>query len=156
MSADLRALTELFARLGARDPEGWARSQLDEGINQLGRYLFLRQAWRLVVAESDHSWIDEILASDPKKPGGGAVSALERLLGEGAVREDLTEVVRVMQWKLLFSFCYLLEDPGDTDVDGFAWGLFQTEEDGEPTDPIIGLHESVLEMDPTGREMRPR
>ncbi len=37
-------LTELFARLGARDPEKWARSQIKEGIPQLARFLFLRQA----------------------------------------------------------------------------------------------------------------
>ena len=46
-----KELTLLFERLGANEPEDCARSQTEEGINQLGRYLFLRQAWRLVVNE---------------------------------------------------------------------------------------------------------
>jgi len=37
-------LTALFQKLGARHPEGWARSQIKEGIPQLARFLFLRQA----------------------------------------------------------------------------------------------------------------
>jgi hypothetical protein len=39
----------------------------------------------------------------------------------------------------------------------FAWGLFRVGETGDPIQPRIGgLHESVLETDPTGREKRPR
>jgi hypothetical protein len=41
---ELQELTELFARLGAPRPESWARSQLEEGIPQLARFVFLRQA----------------------------------------------------------------------------------------------------------------
>src|SRR5262249_25800627 len=48
-------LTELFRKLGADDPAGWARSQIREGIPQLARYLFLRQAWRQVLGPDDHS-----------------------------------------------------------------------------------------------------
>jgi hypothetical protein len=40
----IKELTVPSRRLGAPDPEGWARSQLTEGITQLHRYLFLRQA----------------------------------------------------------------------------------------------------------------
>ena len=39
-----RELTELFRKLGARDPSAWARSQTSEKIPQLARFLFLRQA----------------------------------------------------------------------------------------------------------------
>jgi hypothetical protein len=35
-------------------------------------------------------------------------------------------------------------------------GLFQTDDDGQPVVPITGLHESVLDTDPTDREMRPK
>src|SRR5262245_12222892 len=53
-----KELADLFRKVGASDPEGWARSQIEEGIPQLARYLFLRQAWRQVVSEDDASWID--------------------------------------------------------------------------------------------------
>jgi hypothetical protein len=149
-------LTDLFARLGARDPAGWAHSQINEGFPQLARFLFLRQAWKQIVAKGDTTWIGRELQVNVDEPGGAIGPALKRLLAQGSKEGDLTTVVRVMQWQLLFSFCYLLEDPGDVEVEvkDIAWSLFQTDEAGRPIAPIVGLHESVLETEPSGREMR--
>jgi hypothetical protein len=50
-SDDARALRRLAARfksLGVTDPESWARSELQEGIPQLGRAVFLRALWDAV------------------------------------------------------------------------------------------------------------
>ncbi len=65
--------------------------------------------------------------------------------------------MRVMQWWLLQRFCYLLDDPQilDEEVKDICWRLCQVDEDGQPINFIGGLHESVLETDPTGREMCP-
>ena len=155
-------LADLFSRLGARDPGSWASSQVHEGINQLHRFLFLRQAWSNVVPEADHGWMDAVMASaqaDPDAPYAGVGAALQRLLQAGAARDDLADLVRGMQAQLLFSLCYLLEDPSleEAEVAGVGWALVETDENFEPTGRTIGgLHESVLETDPTGREMRPR
>lgn len=158
---DLTTLTRLFDDLGAPDPEGWARSQIGEGIPQLARYLFLRQAWRSIVPEGDSRWIDATIdraKSHPGEPYAGAGLALARLRAKSATDEELTDLVRSMQAKLLFSFCYLLEDPGDVEdvVSDIAWALVQIDDKGTVLETIGGLHESVLETDPTGREMRPR
>ena len=158
----LKKLTELFSLVGAKKPESWARSQLEEGIPQLHRFLFLRQAWARVVAEDDREWIDSArhwAKQDPDGPGAGVGHSLERLLKAGASPDDLTELVRGMQWRLLFDLCYMLEDPAfvEDELDGFGWALVATDAHGEPTDEVIGgLHDSVLEMDPDGREMRPK
>jgi hypothetical protein len=63
-----------------------------------------------------------------------------------------------MQVELLFQFCYLLEDPGavEPEVADVQWALVQTDEAGNVLGQLTGLHESVLAMDPTGREMRPK
>jgi hypothetical protein len=84
--------------------------------------------------------------------------ALRKLRARGATDEELTDLVRGMQAELLFQFCYLLEDPGDVepDVADVSWSLVQTDNEGNVLGSITGLHESVLETDPTGREMRPR
>ena len=158
---EIARLTRLFTKLGARDPEGWARSQVDEGIPQLARFLFLQQAWKLVVDEDDEEWIaaaQSAAAAARGEPGGALGPALDRLLAQGASKKDLTTVVRVMQWRLLFSLCYLMEDPGlpDDEVGDIAWRLFQVDEEDQPIAPIGGLHESVLETEPSGREMRAR
>lgn len=159
--SELHELTELFRKLGAPEPENWASSQLREGINQLGRFLFLRQAWREVVPEDDQSWIQAEINHSDKEPGApcsGIGSALKNLLAAGADPQDITDVVRVMQYNLLFRLCYLLGDPGELEpeVQHMSWGLVQLDEQGEVVARIDCLHESLLGMDPTGREMRPR
>jgi len=154
-------LTLLFEKLGASEPEDWARSQAEEGVNQLGRYLFLRQAWREIVDENDHSWIEAELnwsTENRGAPCSGIGPALQRLIDRGANPQDITDVVRVMQYNLLFRLCYLLSDPGfdEPELENFYWALVQVDDSGEVIDSIDALHESVLETDPTGREMRPR
>jgi hypothetical protein len=151
-----RELTELFRRLGARTPTAWANSQVDEGIPQLARFLFLRQSWKLIVGDNDHSWISARMRDKATDPGGEIGASLSRLQALGASESDLTTVVRVMQWRLLFGFCQLLNDPGnlEDEVKNVAWQLYQIDEDDQPTVALASLHESVLETDPTGREMR--
>jgi hypothetical protein len=156
-----KELAALFRRLGAPDPDGWARSQIEEGIPQLARYLFLRQAWRNVVSEDDPGWITRAIdgaRARPNEPYAGVGHALSKLRTRGATDQELTDLVRGMQAELLFSFCYLLEDPGELepDVSHVAWALAQVDDAGNVLGGIGGLHESVLETDPTGREMRPR
>ena len=158
---DIEGLTALFDQLGARDSESWARSQVNEGIPQLARYLFLRQAWRNVVSEDDPTWIDREIASaqsSPDQPYAGAGHALARLRARGASDADVTDLARAMQASFLFSLCYLLEDPAieEPAASEVMWALVQTDFDGNVVGPISGLHESVLQTDPTGREMRPR
>ena len=159
---DLAELTAMFRTLGARNPEIWAHSQVEEGIGQLHRYLFLRQMWTEVVAEDDDRWIDAMIAlaeRNPTAPYAGVGHALRELRDGGASVRALTDLVRGMQAELLFRFCYLLDDPSfeEPELAGIGWRLVEADEDGQPTDtPICGLYESVFETDPTGREMRPR
>ena len=157
-----RELAELFRRLGAPSPERWAHSQFTEGFPQLARFLFLKQAWSKVVPEGSATWIDNAVRSSqarPNAPYAGLGTALARCRAAGASDEDLTEIARCVQAELLFRIGYLLEGPqAEPEADlHVAWGLFETDECGRPTNTRIGgLHESVLELDPTGREMRPK
>jgi hypothetical protein len=160
----LKRLTEVFRRLGAKDPEGWASSEIEEGLPQLATYVFLRQAWTNVADENDDSWIDRLVEQSNEKsnqPCAAIGPALKRLLAKGVDRRDIVDVVRGMQYELLFALCYQLDDPGivdflDDSMPQVEWGLFRLDDNGEPATQIAGLHESVLEFDPTGREMRPR
>jgi|SRR5579872_6202147 hypothetical protein len=154
---DEKALADLFARLGARNPDQWARSQVEEGVPQLARFLFLRQAWKFVISDRDSSWLDKQFLANTGGPGGAIAPALRRILACGVDREDLTTVVRVMQWRVLAGLCYLLDDPGDLedDIKDIAWRLFEVDENGRPVAVMGALQESVLATDPSGKEMRP-
>ncbi len=158
---ELKRLTNVFRELGAQYPEEWALSQLEEGIPQLARFLFLRQAWRCVVSEDDGTWIERAIAeaqSSPDAPYAGAGHALKALRNRGATNDEIGALVRAMQAELLFRIADLLDDPGEIEpiAGGVAWGLFEVDEDEQPVAPMDMLHESVLETDPTGREVRPR
>ena len=157
MEDEIKELSDLFRKLGANDPENWAHSQVAEGIPQLANYLFLREAWRQIVAAGDRTWIESYVRSfekDPKGPYGGVGWALKRLQAKGATADELSHLVRGMQAELLFGFCYLLEDPGELEeeVSGTHWTLFLLDDDGRPVSPMYGLHEAVLGTDPTGNE----
>jgi hypothetical protein len=160
--SDIEQLTEVFLRAGAPNPERWARSQIEEGIGQLHRFLFLRQAWHGVVSEGDRSWISkavEAAEAHSSAPFAGVGLALKRLRDTGASESDLVDLVRGMQAQLLFHICYLLDDPSidDRELSEVGWALVETDAEFAPTKKAIGgLHESVLGTDPTGREMRPR
>lgn len=98
-------LTALFRKLGAPDPEGWASSQIEEGIPQLQRFLWLREAWRLIVSDDDFGWIDAQIKHAEKRPNdpyAGVGIALQRCLAKGVEKETLNEIVRGMQAQLLF------------------------------------------------------
>lgn len=161
---ELQRLTEQFRAMGATDPASWARSQLYEGIPQFARLVFLQTAWRHVVTEDDTSWIDQTIQTAelrPRAPGAGAGPALKRLLAAGASPEDITEVVRVMQWDVLAGITYLLADPGiveypSEEIPRVNWAFVELDENDEPLHVIAGLYESVLDTEPSGREMRPK
>ena len=163
-------LRRAFQALGAEDVEDWVTSQLREGIPQLHRFLFLQKAWSSIPDERNHAWIDYVIAAAERRPDdpyAGAGHALRRLRALGAADEDLTELVRAQMAELLFSICYLMEDPGYMSderqrlpdllptLDRVNWGFFALDEDDRPIQPVGGLHESVLETDPTGREATP-
>ena len=74
-------LAALFKKVGARDPQGWASSQVNEGIPQLHRFLFLRQAWSHVLPEEAMGWVDYHIEQAEKHPGApfsGMGAALKR------------------------------------------------------------------------------
>lgn len=160
----IQQYTAYFRAFGAANPELWARSQVEEGIPQYDRYVFLHTAWRQIIADGDTTWIELSIAAaqrHPRGPGAGIGPALERLLAAGADRMDLAEVVRVMQWEVLAGLMYQLADSGVVEYPSptlprVDWALFAVDQEGRPLYPIDSLHESVLNTDPTDREMRPR
>ena len=157
---EMRALTQLFAELGAPAPERWARAQLEHGVPQLARFLFLRAAWRHVLADGDTAWIGstiDVAERQPDAPFAGIGAALARLRECGAHDADVAEVARGMQVAALFAWCRLLDGapPAEPEVADVQWALVQVSPDGEVVAPVRALHASLLDTDPTGREMRP-
>ena len=97
------SLRNTFARLGADDPEGWARSEIQENIAQLGRFVFLRGVWREI-----ERWRD----SD-------AVARLFEEASDEAI-ELARQVVARAALDVALGIVQLLDNEGDIDTAGFC------------------------------------
>ncbi|MFB7668527.1 hypothetical protein ACFC1R_32165 [Kitasatospora sp. NPDC056138] len=140
------------------NPDDWSAHALQS---------FLTAVWSMVVDEDSYtdgypSWIDSRGSRRGGVPADGGTDALQRVLACGVDPDDLTDVVREMQHDLLYGVCQLIDDPGllgiglDEDWSeptDFRWELVavRTEEPAGRS-PIHGLHSSLDELDPSGRD----
>jgi len=157
--SDLKSLTEVFRQAGAIDPEMWASSQIEEGINQLGRFSFLKTITSEWLKEDDFNWVDnqiEFNYSQPGDPCSQLPKALKEMLDKNINRETILDLIRVIQFNTLFHVCSTIDRSFEADTPITSWALFEVDDDDNPKETLIGLHESLLEFDPSGKEMRPR
>lgn len=156
---ELRSLTEVFRQAGAPEPESWARSQLAEGIPQLALFCFAKALWEGVVREDDAKWISQRIQwakSRPRDPCAASGPALQEMLNRGVSHQAINDLARVLQYETLFHACTIIDGERIEDVPIAGWVLHQVDDNGAPVAAINGLHEVLLSLDPTGREMRPR
>ncbi|KAA1257551.1 hypothetical protein LF1_00380 [Rubripirellula obstinata] len=158
---DAKKLAAIFRQLGASDPDSWASSEANENIPQLARYMFLKGAWDRIASDDELSWIDNVIANVPPEsndPYAGAAHSIRRMIAAGVSRTDIATLVRNSQAEFLFDICYMMADPGSVsgNADLVNWTLVECDAAGNLGRSINGLHESVLETDPTGREVRPK
>ena len=147
-------LTEVFRSLGAEDPEGWASSQLKEGIPQLHRYAFLKALWERVDGRETDGWVAAARDGRNDLPDDAAAAALKRMRELGVSDEDVTSVVRAARAEQVFFVAHTIDDPMlalaglgvDPEEAGIQWGLFALDEDGKPGVAVGGLHESACEV----------
>jgi len=145
---------ELLRRLGARRPEQWMAPTEETRRKELLRFLFLREAWSLLVEKGSSVWIENYLRYGEQFSSGGfatAGRALKRLRAAGAADEDLTDLVRELQAHVLFGICFLLDgSPGlqEPEVADINWTIFEVDQEGHPVLEFSGLSECVNETDP--------
>lgn len=132
----------------------------DHDLNRL----FLRGIWAGVIrGDDDPSWVDRVAARPATdQPLGDFGPIIGRMLEAGISATDIARFAKIIGYETAFGFCYHLTDPNasyegfDDDAEDIAWCLFEIDVDSEePVRPIIGLHEEILGLDPSGNEMRP-
>ncbi|QFY15037.1 hypothetical protein GBF35_50395 [Nonomuraea phyllanthi] len=117
---------------------------MTENIPQLARFLALRRIWPEL--------IDEWAAPGTLE----SIPAANRLLSNGANRDDLARLARASAYEALFGLLFHLTASGQDDEapEGSpGWRLMETTTAGDLTGRAIpSLHEDLLGMDPSGRE----
>jgi hypothetical protein len=136
-------LTRRMAALGAPDPASWAESEIGENIAQQARYIFLRSVWpNMIDPYSDESVVRRIPAA-------------ARLLDAGATMADLSTALRAVAYETAFGVVERIDEGHDPDApdDSPGWALMETDSEPKLTGrDVVGLHESLLTLDPSGRE----
>jgi hypothetical protein len=161
--AKARTLVELLIAAGIHDAEEWVRSELTENIAQTASAMFLRSIWpnHIDPYTRDLGWIEREIAESERHPRGpfaDAGAALGRLLSAGADPEDIGRVARLVAYETSYALLLHVGSGADEDVEsGPGWRLMEVdqEQDALTGRPILGLHESLLGMDPSGREGSP-
>jgi hypothetical protein len=159
------SLLRLMTDLGAPDAEAWVKSEIQENLAQVATFLVLHTLWvGLIDGQSrDTSWITGWAARAeirPREPFSDAGQAIGRMLEAGVALEDLATFARGVAYEAVFGTLQVIDEGHDPDLQdpehvAPGWVLVETDNDGESTDRPIGLHESFLSLDPSGREGRP-
>jgi len=139
-NARTQALASVFTALGAREPERWAQSHVEQGVDQIGRFVFLRALWGAVV--KDGRFLDRL-----RTDRGPSRAIIERLMLAGVDETDIIHLVRALQVQLLVHVCQIVDDPSDND-EGIRWGLWRMDKRGLPLWQLGDLRLDVLEVDP--------
>ena len=121
----------------------------------------LRMLWGLVIDEDakvgdEPRWVESWMRwpRSQNKPLDGVAAAIDRVLARGVDPEDLTDIVRAMQYDAVWNFCELLDGEGVEELRAMipglpemSWRLYAVDEDDEgtatPLWPIESLHESI-------------
>jgi hypothetical protein len=143
----------LLRKLGARRPEIWVVPTEKGRRQELLRFLFLREAWSVVVEKGSSVWIENYLRYGRQLPAGSlgeAGRALKRIREAGAADQDITTLVRQLQAHVLFQICYLIDGTAlrEPEVADIQWNIFEVDEDGNPLLAFDALAEYVGETDP--------
>ena len=139
----VEALTAHFGALGVPDPELWAKSQIEEGIDQIGRATILRAMADVAAEASARSSV----GSPHVTEAVGAAAA--HIDASGVAWEDVELLVKSEIWEAFFGFLSMLAGAREIEVNPgeVYFGLFRTDEYGErPSGTIDMLHESWREV----------
>lgn len=136
--ARVQALGKVFAALGARNAETWARTHVDDGSDELGRFVLLRAMWLRSVEPG------RLLANARKDKSAGP--AVERLMKSASIT-DLDALIRFAQRSSLDDVCKVLDDPADND-DGIRWAVFRVDAKGLPLWTLDRLRAGLDDSEP--------
>jgi hypothetical protein len=135
----IAALAKVFEALGAKTPEKWAKAQIDDGSDELGRFVLLRALWLRTVEPG------RLLANARRDKA--AAEAIERVMKKVDLA-DLDALVRFAQKTALDDVCRVLDDPANNE-DGIRWTIYRVDAAGMPLWPLAALRKDLVETEPS-------
>lgn len=126
------------------------------------REVFATAIWNNIPSDEDASWVTNASTrSILKQPMGDYGAIVQDMLDRGVTAESIARFAKIVGFETASGICSALDDSSFSFKNSnyepsIHWGLFRTEpETNEVIEPILGIHEILLAMDPTGNEMEP-
>jgi hypothetical protein len=159
-------LMQFLREQGCDDPEGWVQAEIEEGRAAVTKWLFLQQLWPGIIdgSVSNPSWIYRFIDQSKAAPASAFADAgrsMERIVAAGISAEDIGRVMRFAAYESVFGVLSFIDERYAQNIKGEVamargWALIEINGEGVLTGRSLdGLHESLLSMDPSGREGRP-
>lgn len=157
------ALTEL----GAPTPIQWVRSEISENFPQFTTFLLLRGIWAEIIDDyrRDTGWIESSIEEAQNKPASAfsdAGLALKRMRNAGISDGEIASLARKIAYVTAFRLLYHINYGTDSSLPQQwedklpGWALMECTPEGELTGRTIdSVYESLLSLDPSGREGKP-
>ena len=152
-------MVALLARFGADDPVSWVRSEMQENIPQVAKFLFLHEIRSRLVRDFSYggSTRPEAPQLNPAQIEARGEEAYRRLLDSGASPKDIEDVTRDAACRTVWEFISLLDGVLESEYDDIEdaprWVLAEVTgplEDSKLTGRCLdGLHESFGALYPT-------
>ncbi|TGG94874.1 hypothetical protein E4656_00125 [Natronospirillum operosum] len=127
--------------------------------------IFARGVWECIPDEEDSSWVRNIAElPGSTKPAGDYGPIIKEMLSRGISADTIARFAKIVGYETAFGLCYHLGDSTgsyenfeDDEAEELDWKLYLVDPvTDEPTGALSGVHEVLLSMDPTGRQMRPK
>jgi len=156
-SRSVEEWTQLFTRLGVRDPEQWAIAEAKEDLGNLPKAAFLKQAWSEIPRANDGEWVDAWMKMAQRQSAeSNIVSVYKHMLDLGVTNDDLATLFRGVMSQFLYQTAYLLDDSGIEDEELgeiISWGFYEEANIEEPIRRLGCIHELVFSIDPEGQDI---
>jgi len=125
--------------------------------------IFARSVWSLLPDEEDTRWVRSMAARplNVTQPCGDEGALIKRMLDCGLSEYEIARFAKLVSYEVAFGLTYMLGDAG-AGIEGMKrdridWALFVTgTSSDDPKERMYGMHELLLQLDPSGREMCPR
>lgn len=147
-------LIKKFKALKVPEPEEWANSQIEEGINQYSRAKALSLLFEPVQKYADNSFIDAYMDQEisEEEPYGLLGGVLCHMVKAGISKTEINYFIRCIQVQYIGEICSKMDGCGaESPTDGIC--LCDRNEDAQTVEYPDGLHESVFEVE--GNDMVP-
>ena len=149
----------LLEQFGAKDPVGWVRSEMQEDIPQVARFLFLHEIRSQLVDNYTYGGLTEPVPTHlrPAEIEAKGEEAYKRLIEAGANPHDIEDVGRGEACRTVWNFLCLLDGVLESEYedieDAPRWMLSEVTGpigEGELTGRCLdGVHENFSSLYPT-------